>query len=34
LVESEGQLSFADNQADAARRLGLSVGQAVCIRRS
>jgi hypothetical protein len=31
LIESEGQLSFADNQGDAARRLGLSVGQAVRI---
>ena len=32
LIESEGQLSFADNQGDAARRLGLDVGQAVRIR--
>lgn len=32
LIESEGQLSFADNQGDAARRLGLAVGQAVRIR--
>ncbi len=34
LIESEGQLSFADNQGDAARRLGLAVGQAVRIRAS
>jgi S-adenosylmethionine hydrolase len=32
LVESEGQLSFADNQGDAARRLELSVGEVVRIR--
>jgi S-adenosylmethionine hydrolase len=31
-IESEGQLSFADNQGDAARRLGLAAGQAVRIR--
>jgi S-adenosylmethionine hydrolase len=31
LIESECQLSFADNQGDAARRLGLAVGQAVRI---
>jgi S-adenosylmethionine hydrolase len=34
LIESEGQLSVAHNQGDAAHRLGLSVGQAVRIRRS
>jgi S-adenosylmethionine hydrolase len=30
-IESEGQLSFADNQGNAARRLGLTVGQSVRI---
>jgi S-adenosylmethionine hydrolase len=31
-VESEGQLALADNLGDAARRLGLAVGQVVSIR--
>jgi S-adenosylmethionine hydrolase len=31
-IESEGQLSFADNRGDAARRLQLAIGQIVCIR--
>jgi hypothetical protein len=31
MVDSEGHLSFADNQGNAAARLGLSVDQAVRI---
>ncbi len=32
MADSEGQLSLADNQGDAARRLGLSVDRPVRIR--
>jgi S-adenosylmethionine hydrolase len=33
MADSEGRLSFADNQGNAATRLGLSLGQRVSIRR-
>jgi S-adenosylmethionine hydrolase len=32
MADSEGQLSFADNQGDAASRLGLSLDRLVRIR--
>jgi S-adenosylmethionine hydrolase len=34
MADSEGRLSFADNQGNAAARLGLSLGQRVSIRRA